>query len=171
VISRPLAKNPKDAVGAGKVPMSIVPSSAIEACALALHEGRCKYGNANWRRAPVRVSIYLDALQRHVASWTDGEQSDPSTGVPHLGSAIACLAIIVDAHASGTLIDDRPPSQATGDRIRGLASAVARITKAFEGSVPAPLTRSPVEWADLPGYDAPDDLERGGLGGPGGLGE
>lgn len=103
--------NPKDAIGSKKLMMHLVPSTMNVYAAMAFTEGALKYGKYNWRVAGVRASIYLDALARHIAKWTNGEECDPDTGVPHLANALACLAIIVDAKVSGMLTDDRPPAQ------------------------------------------------------------
>ena len=48
-------------------------------------------------------------ILRHVDmdAWFEGEEVDPDDGVPHLGAALACLAIIVDSDVQGTLVDDR----------------------------------------------------------------
>jgi hypothetical protein len=75
---------------------------------LAFLDGGLKYGLHNFRASSVAASTYLDALERHVAAWKEGEECDPGSGVPHLGHALACLAIIVDARAAGKFVDDRP---------------------------------------------------------------
>ena len=50
--------NPKDTVGATKVPMSRVPVAPLMEVAVALHEGHVKeYRGHNWRIAGVRGSI------------------------------------------------------------------------------------------------------------------
>jgi hypothetical protein len=106
----PIDPNPKDVIGSGKVPLGIVSDIACAEEALALTEGGSKYGAYNYRAAPVRASIYLDAARRHIAKWQNGESRDYRTGVHHLGSVRACIGIILDADAMGTLIDDRPPA-------------------------------------------------------------
>jgi len=103
--------NPKDAIGATKLMMDAVPDSAIVVMSLAFVEGLLKYGRFNWRAFPVRFSIYDGAAMRHRAKLRAGEWADPKTQVPHVGSIMACYAIINDARLSGTLIDDRPPAQ------------------------------------------------------------
>jgi hypothetical protein len=103
--------NPKDTIGATKLMMDCVPDSAIAVMALAFAEGLFKYGRFNWRAFPVRFSIYDGAAMRHRAKLRAGEWEDPKTRVPHVGSMMACYAIINDARLSGTLIDDRPPAQ------------------------------------------------------------
>ena len=100
--------NPKDAIGVTKLPLSLVPPTAIAVACLAHLDGALKYGKWNWRKAGVRASVYLDALRRHISKWEDGDEEDPD-GVLHLGHALACINILVDAQACGKLIDDRPP--------------------------------------------------------------
>ena len=94
--------NPKDAIGSSKVPLHLWPTTATAMGSIALLNGALKYGRANWRAVGVRASIYVDACQRHLAAWFEGEMVDEE-GVPHLASALACLAIIVDADAAGKL--------------------------------------------------------------------
>ena len=104
-LSNPL--NPKDAIANGKIPMHLWPSTATAMGSLALLYGARLYGRSNWREAGVRASIYVSACQRHLAAWFEGEDNDPDSGLPHLGHALACLAILVDAQAAGKLTDDR----------------------------------------------------------------
>lgn len=101
------ATNPKDAIGADKLPLHLWPETATAMGSLGLLEGALKYGRANWRAAGVRYSIYIDALRRHVNAVFEGEDIDPDSGIPHLSHALACLAIIIDAQAAGMLTDDR----------------------------------------------------------------
>ena len=105
-----IAANPKDVIGSDKVPLHLVPATTMAYLAVAHFEGDLKYGKVNWREAGIRATIYIDACLRHVLKFKEGEWADPETKVPHLASALACLSIIVDAHHSGKLIDDRPKS-------------------------------------------------------------
>lgn len=102
--------NPKDKIGSGKLDLGLVPQTGIVAEALAFTEGGLKYGAHNYRAIGVRASIYHAAALRHIFKWWNGEGSDPKTGVPHLGSARACLNVILDAGMMDKLTDDRPPS-------------------------------------------------------------
>lgn len=104
-----LGTNPKDLLGVKKVPISYVPPSAIIYCGLAFAEGGLKYDPYNWRSNKVIGSIYLSAAWRHMLKYQDGEYTDPDSGVPHLGNAMACLSILIDGHETGNLVDDRPP--------------------------------------------------------------
>lgn len=103
-----LGTNPKDLLGLKKVPLSLVPASSVIYQALAMKDGARKYGPFNWRANAVIASIYIDAAKRHLESWFDGEGDADDSGVPHLGHALACIGILVDAYESGNLIDNRP---------------------------------------------------------------
>jgi hypothetical protein len=103
----PKNPNPKDSIGSSKIPMHLWPETATVLGALGLLDGALKYGRSNFRAAPVRASIYYDAAKRHLNAWFEGRPADPDSGLPDLAHALACLAILVDAEAAGTLIDDR----------------------------------------------------------------
>jgi hypothetical protein len=101
--------NPKDRLGRLKPLLHLVPQSANILEAVVLDLGARKYGGAyNWRMKPVIASIYVSAAMRHLAQWLDGQDDDPESGVSHLAHARACLGILLDASATGHLIDDRP---------------------------------------------------------------
>ncbi len=99
--------NPKDAIGSSKLPVHLWPTTATVLGALALLDGALKYGRSNWRAAGVRYSIYFDAAIRHLFAAMEGEDRDPDSGLPHEAHVLACMAIVVDARATGKLIDDR----------------------------------------------------------------
>jgi hypothetical protein len=128
--------NPKDQIAVTKLPLHLVPSTLEIFAALAFAEGAAKYGAYNWRVAGVRASVYKSALDRHLKKWWNGEWADRKTGVPHLASAIACLAIILDAGVCGTLTDDRPPAAPVSDLIDGLEADVRRLLDLFAGHAP-----------------------------------
>lgn len=102
--------NPKDVIGSTKPPLHLVPQSANILEAVVLELGARKYGGPfNWRSIRVRSSIYVSAAMRHLAQWLDGESHDVESGVSHLAHARACLGILLDAQATGNMVDDRPP--------------------------------------------------------------
>ncbi len=135
-----MTDNPKDTIGSDKLPLGLVPSTAIAYEALAFLEGAEKYGRYNWRVAGVRASIYHDALMRHVEKWWNGEWADPVTGIPHLASARACLAIILDADECGKLTDDRPPVAPITPLIDRLSADVKRLKELFKEHHPHQYT-------------------------------
>lgn len=100
--------NPKTRFGLTKPAMSSVPPGALIHLMKAMADGRRKYGHMNWRQKTVSSTIYYDAAMRHLMAWFDGENMATDSGVHHLGHAMACLAIILDAAANERLNDDRP---------------------------------------------------------------
>lgn len=102
--------NPKGVAATDRVPLSLMPGTAVIYGNMAFLEGALKYGRYNWRCSGVLASTYVDALGRHVLKWFGGEEVDPKTGVPHLANALACISILIDAAEHGALVDDRPPT-------------------------------------------------------------
>ena len=101
--------NPKDRMATNRLDLSLFPDTAICYGALGMTEGDSKYGGFNYRVGGVLASVYYAAARRHLAKWFNGEWADKKTRVPHLGSAIACIAILIDAVECNVLRDDRPP--------------------------------------------------------------
>lgn len=113
-----LGTNPKDLIGQKKVALNLVPPSSIIYQALAMEDGAFKYGPYNWRSNKVIASIYIAAAIRHLMSWQDGEENADDSKKPHLGHALACIGIIVDAKETGNLIDDRPVAGSASSLIK-----------------------------------------------------
>ena len=105
--SKPLPANPKQAYGDKKVPLHLFPATAVAVGSLAFFEGSLKYGRGNFRAAPVEAMTYVRACMGHLNAWAEGRDIDPESGLPELGKAIACIAILIDAEAAGSLIDNR----------------------------------------------------------------
>ena len=132
--------NPKDVVAGDKLPMHLVPSTAIAFESLALLEGALKYGKYNWRSAGVLMSVYLDALKRHLTKFENGEWADAKTLVPHLASIRACCAIILDADVCGKLTDDRPPIAPAAELVDALAANVGHLKRLYKDRRPHQYT-------------------------------
>lgn len=115
--SKALNANPKDLFGARKVSLSKLPAVAVAHAAHAMMDGAGKYGAYNWRDKAVIASVYVDAAKRHVDNWFEGQRVAGDSEVHHLGHAIACMAILLDAEATGNLIDDRPEGNEVADRV------------------------------------------------------
>lgn len=109
--------NPKTRFGMAKPPIALIPGPALVVVAEAMRDGAEKYGPANWRESPVTTSTYTSAALRHLLAWIDGEENAPDSGVHHLGHAMGCLAILIDAQAQGSLLDDRPTPGKTSELI------------------------------------------------------
>jgi hypothetical protein len=117
--------NPKDALGAMKVPLHLVSPVVKAYQALAHFLGNVKYGAWNYRPGGARASVYYSALNRHMDAWYEGEELDPVDGTPHLANALACINILIETQYGGNLVDDRPPSR----NIRPLYAFVERCMK------------------------------------------
>lgn len=117
VILREMEKesiNPKDAIGRSKPSICSIPSTALAQQAIVHMLGSKKYGFYNWRTVPkVSCMTYLDAMERHLRKYLDGEDIDPESGVSHLAHIAACCNIVMDASTVGNLHDDRPPKAPT----------------------------------------------------------
>lgn len=123
------AENPKDRVGDAKPPLHLIPPAAEILEAVVMGLGARKYGPYNWRTSNIRATVYIAAARRHLAQWFDRQDDDPESGVSHLAHARACLGILLDAWATGHLIDDRPERGAASDLI-------ARYTTPHAGGKP-----------------------------------
>ena len=109
--TEPTKQNPKDLLGIKKPQLNLVPASSILYQALAMEDGAVKYGPYNWREKNVKASIYIDAATRHLQLWFDSREENAfDSKKPHLGHALACIGIIVDALENKNLVDDRPPA-------------------------------------------------------------
>jgi hypothetical protein len=128
--------NPKDLIGSNKVPLSIVPGTTKTYLAIGHLEGHQKYGYFNWRHAGVRLSVYLDALERHIEKLKGGEWVDPLTNIPHIANAITCISIIIDAKECGKLVDDRPKGAPVAEVIDRMSENVVHIKKLFGDKKP-----------------------------------
>jgi len=109
-MGRPVGTNPKDLCGQKKPPMTLIPTASLIYLARVMELGAKKYTPFNWRNpaTPVRMTVYLAAAWRHLLQILDGENNDPESNNPHAAHAMACFAILLDAQACGTLVDDRP---------------------------------------------------------------
>lgn len=106
--SKATTVNPKDLFGSVKVSITKFPAIGLAHGAHAMMDGAEKYGPYNWRDKPVIASIYVDAAIRHLTDWFEGQEQAKDSKVHHLGHAMACCAILLDAQENGCLVDDRP---------------------------------------------------------------
>jgi hypothetical protein len=131
--TKPLGSNPKDLLGYKKVDLSLLPDIAVFHGAHAMMDGARKYGPYNWRDNAVLARVYIAAAKRHLDYWAAGEETAKDSQVHHLGHALACIAIVLDAQATGNLIDDRAKSpaliaafDALNDQVKAAAEARAK---------------------------------------------
>lgn len=132
--------NPKKLYGDKKPPLSYFPLVAILAGLEALYDGRLKYGPYNWRDEPVEAMTYVDAALRHLELYANGEDVTRDTAVKNLGAVIACCAILLDAEAEGSLIDNRRISEAACLVMEAAENWVKTIRERYEPASPTKLT-------------------------------
>ena len=132
--------NPKDAIGSTKLPLHLFPLTAIVWGCLAFLEGLLKYGRTNFRVVGVRASIYYDAARRHLDAWFEGEDTDPDSQLPHLAKALACIAVLIDAHCARKLNDDRMVRGGYHDATSEAAPHVARLKAQYADRTPKHYT-------------------------------
>ena len=91
---------------AGKPPIGLIPRSAVLEEAAVLAFGEQKYGRHNWR-AGIKWSRLIDAAQRHILAFNEGEDFDSETGLHHLAHARCCLAFLIEYMTTHPELDDR----------------------------------------------------------------
>ena len=118
-------------VGRTKPPLHLFPTTAIIRGAMVMALGAKKYKSPyNWRQYKVAMSVYLDAADRHLKSFLDGEDIDQESGQSHLAHALCCFAILIDAIECDTAIDDRPLRGPSARLIRELTQSTNTCTMA-----------------------------------------
>ena len=93
----------------GKAPLSLIPVSALLEEAAVMGYGEKKYGRDNWRNG-MHWSRALDAAQRHILAFQDGEDFDPETGLHHLAHARCNMAFLIEYALTHPELDDRHKS-------------------------------------------------------------
>ena len=102
-----LGENPKDRLGALKVPLHLIPKAGLLMVSKVMQLGAEKYGAYNWRKNKVREQVYIDAASRHLLLAEFGEDTDDESRQAHYAHAASCMLILLDAKLTGNLIDDR----------------------------------------------------------------
>lgn len=123
--------NPKDALGVKKVPLHCVPSAPLFEVGLAMMEGGRKYGTHNYRDEGVRMSIYYNAVFRHLIAWWEGEDIDPDSGIHHVIKAIASLFVLRDSMIMENCEDDRPIKYPNGLNMNELNELAADLIEKY----------------------------------------
>lgn len=103
-MSNPAASGKKN--DQGKPDLSLIPYCAEVSLAQALMVGENKYGRFNYTKG-MSANRLIAAMRRHIGQWADGEELDQTDGQPHLGSVMACCAMLLDLQRLGRLEDDR----------------------------------------------------------------
>lgn len=99
--------NLKTAAAVGKPGITAVPPVALFAIGAAMQDGVNKYEKYNWREAGATVSVFVDAMGRHLLAYYAGENYAGDSKLHHLAHLMAGCAILLDAELHGKLNDDR----------------------------------------------------------------
>lgn len=127
-----LGINPKDAIGSQKVSFNNIPKRALGEVALAMMEGGLKYEPKNWRDAPVRLTVYTDAICRHAFALEEGQDhAQDGAKLHHLAYIAAGALIALDALLHGSLVDDRVALSTDPDFMTGLNARAAQVIAAL----------------------------------------
>lgn len=127
-----LGINPKDAIGSRKVSFNNIPKRALGEVALAMMEGGLKYEPKNWRDAPVRLTVYTDAICRHAFALEEGQDhAQDGAKLHHLAYIAAGALIALDALLHGSLVDDRVALSTDPDFMTGLNARAAQVIAAL----------------------------------------
>ena len=130
--------NPKTRMGVMKPGVSTVPPTAIMMLGAAMKHGAEKYGPFNYREESISMSVYYDAMWRHLMSWWDGEDFDTDSGLHHLAHVMAGAAIVMDTLELHMIEDDRPPSGSFARMVREFLEQ-SRAAPAAADPAPEPL--------------------------------
>lgn len=78
----------------GKPRWSLLPQGTVMEIIKVLEYGAQKYGEHNWMLVPDASVRYYDAAMRHLEAWSNGEDADPESGLPHLAHAACSLLFL-----------------------------------------------------------------------------
>lgn len=86
--------------------MDLVPAGAVLETAKVFTFGAKKYAPHNWRKG-FEYGRLIAALERHIAAFKEGEDTDPESGLPHMAHASCCVMMLIEHQLKGYGFDDR----------------------------------------------------------------
>jgi len=89
-----------------KLPIELVPTSAMYALADVLEYGAQKYDDHNWRRG-MKWSVPYACAMRHLLKWFEGEERDEESGREHLSHVLANISMLIEFKSICPELDDR----------------------------------------------------------------
>lgn len=111
----------------GKLRYELYPPDALAAVVAVLSYGAAKYEPRNWERG-MAWSRLRGALDRHMAAFDHGEDTDPETGLPHLAHAACCLTLLLSYQLRNAGEDDLPRnSQGSRDWQAAVTAALSKL--------------------------------------------
>lgn len=92
---------------AGKLPLHLLPTDALEAITEILDFGAKKYAPRNWEKGLDWSRVYRATLG-HLFKWWAGAGPDEETGKSHLWHAGCCILFLIAYELRSVGKDDRP---------------------------------------------------------------
>jgi hypothetical protein len=127
---------------------ALLPKKGIAAIARVFAFGAIKYAAHNWRKR-YEWDKSIDALQRHVDAFVDGETYDPESKLPHLAHAGFHILVLLtwleeDGEGVDNPFDTRWPAAMERLRLAELEEREPEAVNPFEGSHIMPCSVKPV---------------------------
>jgi hypothetical protein len=91
-----------------KPDLALLPGSAKRGIARAFMDGEKKYGRYNYLKG-MEWSRLIAAADRHLTSFTEGEDVADDSQLNHLYHAGACIMMLIEFYEKGIGIDNRKP--------------------------------------------------------------
>ena len=89
-----------------KVRMDLLSRSALEGVSQVLTYGAQKYAPDNWRKG-MEWRRLIGAAMRHLQAFSDGEDMDPESGLPHIDHLGCCVMFLSEYQKKKMGTDDR----------------------------------------------------------------
>lgn len=101
----------KDAVEAKKFdtdkdPLNLLPTEALRLVSRVLGHGATKYDPWNWKQGLKSSRLYAACL-RHLFAWSERQDIDEESKLPHLAHAACCLLFLLEQMGRRPDLDDR----------------------------------------------------------------
>lgn len=90
-----------------KTRYDLIPLSTLKDCADVFSYGANKYAEWNWAKG-MKWSVPYACALRHLQAWYEGEDTDPESGLPHLGHVMCNLVMLSHYARHYPEMDDRP---------------------------------------------------------------
>jgi hypothetical protein len=140
----------------GKVPLELIPPSAMFAIGQVLAYGATKYAPHNWRKG-LAWSRLIGAAMRHLMLWAAGHDKDSETGLSHLAHAGCCIVFLITYEMEGLGTDDR---QKESLQLLGASQKAKGADQAAEPQSPWPERQKPSRLNGKLAMDPLKDLPR-----------
>lgn len=113
----------------GKLRWSLVDFEALEELVRVLEMGANKYSANNWRKG-MPITKVCESLSRHLFAFMNGEDTDPESGLSHIGHVMCNAMFILNFMKHKPTMDDRYKEHYVKFELDDFKSLNERIAKA-----------------------------------------